>query len=111
MESMLQEGAIDNSEFDVPKICPEKPGLGSAGQFQKRVGGLARMRSLLPNAHYGQLCFHHGFHTADVLHAIKVAGLLSYLCFVTDRLLMQLHTCRYSSAVYPVRHDSILAGG
>ncbi len=38
----------------MPKICPEEPEEPSnAGRFHKHVGGLARMRSLLPNAHYG----------------------------------------------------------
>ena len=72
-EIMLQEGAIDDSEFTVPKICPEKPELGSAGRFQKHVGGLARMRSLLPNAHYGELCFHESSRAMSVLHAMKLA--------------------------------------
>ena len=53
-EAGVQEGAIDNKEFEVPEICPEKPEPGNgAGSFQTHVGGLARMRSLLPNAHYG----------------------------------------------------------
>ena len=75
-EIMLQEGAIDDCEFDVPKICPEKPELGSAGRFQKHVGGLARMRSLLPNAHYGELCIHESSHVMRMSHAIKVVPIL-----------------------------------
>ena len=40
----------------MPKICPEKPEEPSnSGRFHKHVGGLARMRSILPNAHYGAL--------------------------------------------------------
>ncbi len=55
-KSCAQEGTINENEFEVPKICPEKPeDPSNAGRFHKHVGGLARMRSLLPNAHYGAL--------------------------------------------------------
>jgi len=53
----MQEGAINDNEFEVPEICSEKPDEPShaAARFHKQLGGLARMRSLLPNAHYGAL--------------------------------------------------------
>ena len=50
---------MDDSEFAVPEICPEKPEPGLAGRFHKHTGGVARMRSLLPNAHYGALLHYH----------------------------------------------------
>ena len=51
-----QVGKIDDQEFDVPSFCPEKPEPDSSnGRFHKNMGGLARMRSLLPNAHYGAM--------------------------------------------------------
>ena len=55
----MQEGPMDDSEFAVPEICPEKPEPGLAGRFHKHIGGVARMRSLLPNAHYGALLRYH----------------------------------------------------
>lgn len=48
----LQPGEIEEQEFDVPSFCPDKPEPDS-NRFHKKIGGLARMRSLLPNAHYG----------------------------------------------------------
>ncbi len=56
-----QEGPIDEQEFDVPSFCPEKPepgGVFSSARHLRNMGGLARMRSLLPNAHYGELTAH-----------------------------------------------------
>ena len=54
----MQEGAINDNEFEVPEICSVKPDEPShaAARFHKQLGGLARIRSLLPNAHYGALC-------------------------------------------------------
>lgn len=56
-----QAGEIDDQEFDVPSFCPEKPDPdepgSNGGRFHRNMGGLARMRSLLPNAHYGVLAF------------------------------------------------------
>ena len=50
----VQEGAINEDEFRVPDFCPEQPEGGLAARLRaKRTGGLARMRALLPNAHYG----------------------------------------------------------
>ncbi|CAL8460756.1 g287 [Coccomyxa elongata] len=50
-------GEIDEQEFDVPSFCPEKPDPdepgSNGGRFHRNMGGIARMRSLLPNAHYG----------------------------------------------------------
>jgi hypothetical protein len=51
----MQEGPVEDSEFAVPEICPEKPEPGLSGRFHKHNGGLARMRSLLPNSYYGVL--------------------------------------------------------
>ena len=81
----------------MPNICPEKPEVGSAGRFQKHVGGLARMRSLLPNAHYGEVCFHESSDAMRASHAMKV----TIACFMTNQSPVQLHACRHSSAVYP----------
>lgn len=54
-----QAGEIDEQEFDVPSFCPEKPDPdepgSNGGRFHRKMGGLARMRSLLPNAHYGAI--------------------------------------------------------
>ena len=93
-EIMLQEGTIDDNEFDVPKICPEKPELGSAGRFQKHVGGLARMRSLMPNAHYGELCFHESSHAMRATHAMKI----TIACIMANQSPVQLHACRHRDA-------------
>ena len=66
----MQEGPMDDREFAVPEICPEKPEPSLAGRFHKHTGGLARMRSLLPNAHYGahscyQLSIHGKWNTSS----------------------------------------------
>ena len=57
----MQEGPIDEDEFRVPDFCPEKPDTNLAARLRaKRMGGLARMRALLPNAHYGAPCMPYG---------------------------------------------------
>ena len=105
-EIVLQEGAIDDSEFNVPKICPEKPELGSAGRFQKHVGGLARMRSLLPNAHYGERCFHESSHVMRVSHAMKV---VVCHCLLHDRPVARAAACLQAQQCYVrLRHEAYL---
>ena len=37
----------------MPSFCPEKPDPSVTSRFHKNTGGLAKMRALLPNAHYG----------------------------------------------------------
>ncbi len=49
----MQEGPISGDEFQVPSFCPEKPDPSVTSRFHKNTGGLAKMRALLPNAHYG----------------------------------------------------------
>lgn len=60
-----QAGEIDEQEFDVPSFCPEKPDPdepgSNGGRFHRNMGGIARMRSLLPNAHYGAIVSAIGF--------------------------------------------------
>ena len=53
----MQEGAIAEDDFVVPEFCPDKPDDDPAARLRaRRMGGLARMRALLPNAHYGAPC-------------------------------------------------------